>query len=397
MTPAQIEKVFDSFVQADSSTTRNYGGSGLGLAIARDLVEMMGGALSVESAPGLGSAFRFEISFENADASDGIAGASNLIRLEKPLFEATILICDDNYMNRQMLGEHLSQVGIHTVTAENGAEGVEKVRERLERNEPPFDMIFMDIYMPVMDGYAAATRIMALNTGSPIIAVTANLMPSELEKYKKYGMADCLGKPFTSQELWRLLLKYLPIPRTDQTDEAGQTQIEATLQNKLRLNFVKDNQDVYTRIMDALRANDLTLAHRLAHTLKGNAGMIGKTGLQNIAADIEAQLKCRAIPIPEEMMNRLKMELTPVLEELEPPLSESPLKGEVNPLDHERALALFEKLEPMLKKRSRACLELLADIRATLGAEELASQIEKYDFKLALNTITALKDKLVVK
>jgi signal transduction histidine kinase/CheY-like chemotaxis protein len=394
MTPAQTEKIFDSFVQADSSTTRNYGGSGLGLAIARDLVEMMGGALSVESAPGVGSAFRFVIGFENASASNG--SASNFSRLEKALFDAMVVVCDENYMNRQMLGEHLSQVGIRAVTAENGAEGVEKVRERLERNEPPFDMIFMDIYMPIMDGYEAATRIVALNTGAPIITVTANLMRSELEKYKNYGMAECLGKPFTSQELWRILLKYLPVLRTDQTAEAGQTQSDAALQNKFRLHFVKDNQDVYTRIMDALQANDLTLAHRLAHTLKGNAGMIGKTGLQNIAADIEAQLKCRAIPIPEAMMNRLKMELTPVLEELEPLLSASPPQGKVEPLDHEQALAVLEKLEPMLKKRSRACIELLADIRAIPGAEELASQIERYDFKLAFNTLAHLKNQLEV-
>jgi HPt (histidine-containing phosphotransfer) domain-containing protein len=163
------------------------------------------------------------------------------------------------------------------------------------------------------------------------------------------------------------------------------------------MHFVKDNQDVYARIMDALYANDLTLAHRLAHTLKGNAGMIGKTGLQNIAADIEAQLKSQAIPIPEEMINRLKMELTAVLKELAPLLSESQPQGETEPLERGQALALLEKLEPMLKKRSRACLELLADVRAIPGAEELASQMEKYDFKPALRTLTVLKDQLEMK
>ena len=101
-------------------------------------------------------------------------------------------------MNQQVICDHLARVGIRCVTAENGKIGLEMVYDRLHAGQKPFDLIFMDIFMPVMDGVEASSRISALGTNTPIVAMTANVMTGEVDNYKKNGMSDYLGKPFTT-------------------------------------------------------------------------------------------------------------------------------------------------------------------------------------------------------
>jgi CheY-like chemotaxis protein len=286
MSPKQIKKIFEPFIQADSGTTRKYGGTGLGLAITKNIVELMGGELKVESLPGAGSTFGFEVTFDVVEAVDSLFEQTKLTEFEKPQFDGLILVCDDNSMNQQVICEHLANVGLRTVVADNGRKGVEIVQERMERGEPPFDLILMDIFMPVMDGIEAASTISGLETGSPIAAVTANIMANELENYRKHGMPDYLGKPFTSQELWRLLLKYLKPVGSSAISVDEQSHKEDDLQKKLEIRFVKCNQNKYTEISEALSSGDIKLAHRLAHTLKGNAGQIGRWGLHDAASKV---------------------------------------------------------------------------------------------------------------
>ncbi|MCL2044566.1 MAG: ATP-binding protein [Treponema sp.] len=391
MSPEQLNIVFDPFMQADSSTTRDYGGTGLGLAITRNIVELMNGKLAVESSPGAGSKFSFEITFDTINALDDTPPQAKFDMLEKPYFNGLVLICDDNSMNREVICAHLARVGLKTITAENGRLGVEMVQERIQKNEKPFDLIFMDMFMPVMDGMEAAAKIKALNTGSPIVAMTANVMVSELEKYKKAGMPDCLGKPFTSQELWHILLHYLAPVGSNIIDEEEDND---ELQKKLQLNFFRNNQNIHNQITEAVAAGDTKLAHRLAHSLKGNAGMIGKTALRNAAADVENLLKDGIASVWENKMNILKAELLSVLTELEQIFDESPVHREFKDLNAGEVLALFEKLQPMLENINPECIAMLDDIRVIPGSQDLVRQIENYDFEAAARTLSDLKKKL---
>jgi len=224
ITPDQIEVIFDPFIQADSGRTRKYGGSGLGLTITKSIIELMGGKVSVVSTPGVGSKFSFELTLDFEKDSNSPGNAFMLPGNKRPIFEGTILLCEDNVLNQQVALEFLAMAGLKTALAENGKEAVEIVQERLKSDEDPFDLIFMDIHMPFMDGLEAAGKIKALGVTVPIIAMTANIMPDDVKAYLNGGMDECLGKPFVSQELWSCLLRYLePVRWHDDTlsEEAG--------------------------------------------------------------------------------------------------------------------------------------------------------------------------------
>jgi signal transduction histidine kinase/HPt (histidine-containing phosphotransfer) domain-containing protein len=403
MTSEQIMKVFDPFTQAESSTMRKYGGTGLGLPITKNIVELMGGKLMVESSPGIGSKFSFELTFDTIDVLENDVWDKKIIlnEIEKPMFDGEILLCEDNVMNQQVICEHLSRVGIKTIVADNGKIGVDMVRGRLLSGEKQFDLIFMDMHMPIMDGLEASSRIIALNANIPIVAMTANVMSSDREVYKMSGMHDCVGKPFTSQELWRCLLRFLkPINDMDEQNnaqvEAGRLEADREFHKSLQITFAKGNQKKFEEMANAIKAGDIKLAHRLAHTLKGNAGQIGKTGLQQAAADVERQLKDGKNLVTPAQMKTLQIELDAVLTELAPLLVEASMTeaAQVEPVDMKTALELIEKLEPMLKMGNPECLKLIGSLRRIPGSEKLIQQIDDFNFAFALSALAELKEKL---
>ena len=399
MTDEQIKKIFEPFTQAETGTTRKYGGTGLGLAITKNIVEMMGGELTVESTPGVGSKFSFALKFETIDfTNDDLLKKEIVLReLEKPTFEGEILLCEDNAMNQQVISEHLARVGLKTVVAENGKVGVEMVQSRKEKGEKQFDLIFMDMHMPVMDGLEAAEKIGELKTGIPMVAMTANIMSNDREIYKLKGMDDCVGKPFTSQELWHCLMRYFKPVDWQKVDENQHAMAEDKLRQKLINNFVKDNSGRYGEIADAIRVGDIKLAHRLAHTLKSNAGQLGKTLLQKAAAEIENQLRDGQNLVTPEQMDALESSLGAALAELEPQVVDLPAGGTAANTEIasvESSLELIEKLEPMLELGDIGARQYIFELRHIQGSEDLIQQIEDFDFDLALTTLSELKKSL---
>jgi len=387
MTDEQIERVYAPFLQAEVGTTRKYGGTGLGLAITKNIVESMGGILEVESTPEIGSTFSFTLTFDTVDeaGSDIFEETIVLGELDKPTFKGEILLCEDNVMNQQVICEHLSKVGLKTVVAENGQVGVGIIKSRIERGAKQFDLIFMDIHMPVMDGLDAAEQIIALNIETPIVALTANIMSHDRELYKEKGMKDCVGKPFTSQELWRCLMRFLKPIAVTQESAVIKEKSSSDLQQRLIKTFVKNNKEKADELNSAIESGDIKLAHRIAHTLKSNAAQLGKTALQQAAKAVENQLNTEGFANPQ-LLSVLESELATVLAELEPLANESSGASDTpqpEVLDKESSKELLLKIEPLLKAADSDVVKMLPEIKRIPGSEKLVEDIENYDFKKA--------------
>jgi len=408
MTPEQIAIIFDPFTQAETGTTRKYGGSGLGLAISKTIIEMMGGKLTVESVPGVGSKFSFGLIFPIVAVTEEeiLQNSVTFNEIEKPTFDAEILLCEDNLMNQQVICEHLSRIGIKTVVADNGKIGVDQVKARMKEGERQFNLIFMDMHMPIMDGLEASVEIMKLNTGIPIIAMTANVMAEDREVYKTTGMSDCLGKPFTSQELWRCLLKFIiPVDtREGKSDSPKEVILEYDMefQKSLKKYFVKNNRKKYDEIVFAIERGDIKLAHRLVHTLKSNAGQIGKAELQAAAVKIEQLLRNDRNMVTQDLMDKLEKQLTSALTEFAPLLEENTQIKDAHSdavgVDMVAIRKTFEKLEPMLKMGNPECLKLANILREIAGGDEqcvqLIQHMEDFEFEAALSLLSLIKEKL---
>ncbi|MCL2243289.1 MAG: ATP-binding protein [Treponema sp.] len=317
MTSEQLKKIFEPFEQAETRTARKYGGTGLGLAITKNIIELMGGTLAAESTPGIGSKFSFTLTFDTINVADDELLEKKIVinELEKPMFSGEVLLCEDSLMNQQLICEHLARVGLKTDVAEDGNTGVEMVENRIKEGRRQYDLIFMDIHMPVMDGLEASSKIRDLDANIPIVAMTANIMVNDREIYRTSGMNDCVGKPFTSQELWRCLMKYFTPENFGTGQKNMQLEAELVFQKSIHLLFLRDNMDKYSEIVKCLEAGDIITAYRLTHTLKSSAGQVGKILLQRAAANIEQQLKDGKNMVTEEQLKMLETELAVVLNE----------------------------------------------------------------------------------
>ncbi len=295
MRPDQIATLFSPFVQADASTTRKYGGTGLGLAISKHLVELMGGAIGVDSVEGKGSSFWFRVTFEAAprNAQSRPAGSRNGASREAGGVRSKfrILVAEDNAINREVILAQLGKLGYRASAVVNGARAVEAVAAG------DFSLVLMDCQMPVMDGFEATRRIrQSARAELPIIAITADAMPADRERAIAEGMNDYLAKPIDLRPLAELLARWLPAA-TEEVSARRQAFNEQALLQRLMGDrelagiilhgFLEHAPSQLENLRDRIAAADAYGAKSEAHAIKGAAATVAAEGLQALAVALE--------------------------------------------------------------------------------------------------------------
>ena len=203
LSPRQQKKLFKSFSQTDESTTRKYGGTGLGLAISKQLVELMDGKIWVESEKGIGSNFIFELELQEISEKEIKDKEISIQDADATIIGNKVLIVEDNITNQLILLGLLEDYILEIDVANNGKEAVEYFKNN------KYELIFMDIQMPIMDGYEATKIIRELDENIPIIALTANAMKDDMQKTIDAGMNEHITKPLNVKELFDTLRKYI--------------------------------------------------------------------------------------------------------------------------------------------------------------------------------------------
>ncbi len=306
ISPQDQKKLFEKFSQVDASITRRFGGSGLGLAICRRLANLMGGEIDVDSETGEGSTFTVSLPFDLAKAEDIETKTTTLpVDMDEYLRGSRVLLVEDTVINQGILSEVMEKWGVVVEVVDNGQAAIECINSV---EDGTFDIILMDVQMPIMDGYEATRRIRERHKDLPIIAITAHAMDEHRKACLEAGMNDHLAKPIESGTLLSMLLKWLipgdlqetlvrkPVPRplrpSRDTISNSRSQLPHTLPgfdiaDGLRL--VADDVELYRKFLldfpnwtegkaeeigKALDKGNRKEAETIAHTLRGTAASI---------------------------------------------------------------------------------------------------------------------------
>jgi len=328
MTPEQIARLFTAFGQADSSITRQPGGTGLGLAICKQLIELMGGQIRVESLVGKGSVFSFTLDFPLPDAEEAgatQAPATTPAAARKPtrssvarIAGARILVVEDNLLNQELITEMLAGAGLRIDLADNGREAIEALARR------EYDLILMDMQMPVMGGMEA-TRIIRANPvwqRLPIVAMTAHAMKGYREECLAAGMNDYLCKPIDTGELFAVLERWtaqknspllraaeaaqparslkLPdsLPGIDLSEGIRRMRISDLFYVKLLKGFARQYEDFIAPLRTLIAQGQSEEAASQLHSLKGLAGNLSIREVYAHTAQLEKTLRQSATHDP---------------------------------------------------------------------------------------------------
>jgi signal transduction histidine kinase/DNA-binding response OmpR family regulator len=336
--PEKLESIFDAFSQADNSVTREFGGTGLGLAISKRIAQAMGGDITARSEPGKGSTFTATVDVGSLAGVTIRAGPDRDAPIAAPdaaeqspvvLPPARVLVAEDGQVNRKLFDLILRRAGAEVVTAENGRIAVDLARQQR------FDVILMDMQMPVMDGYTATRQLRAAGITTPIIALTAHALSSDEQKCLQAGCSSYLTKPASAGRLLRAIADALA-SRADPTETgpaaatppAEKPKEDAAIVSSLPaddpefrqivLDFVAFLEEHRAAMRNAWQRGDLENLASLAHTLKGTAGSAGFDVLTDPARHVEQLAQNRrdddlgtALQTIDDLAGRIVVEQAP--------------------------------------------------------------------------------------
>ena len=316
MRPEELERLFKPFSQADATVSRKFGGTGLGLAISKRLAEMMSGEISVSSVEGTGTTFRLRLWLAQDDERALMPAVVDAEALPARYQNARVVVAEDQPLNREIVEALLAAVGVVPRMAENGQEALDILRES---GAEAFDLVLMDVQMPVMDGLTATRELRKLpGFGKlPIIAMTAHTMAHEKEIAAEAGVNDHIGKPFDNASFYRTLARWIPrekqmaarameaLPESGSATGSASNAVSGIdfVAGLSRFNgkrdryrhwladFVNTAGELPGQIRSELAAGQSDKAAKLAHAFKGRVGMLGMTELHQIVSALEPALR----------------------------------------------------------------------------------------------------------
>jgi len=287
--PSQIDKIFNRFEQLDNGHARKYGGAGLGLYITRELVERMHGSINVESEPGVGSCFVVVIKAEQASAEQ-IENDQQLQRYvpeqesRSGCYQGKVLLAEDNADNQNLVKMYLTKMGVQVSVANNGQEAVQLATEEV------FNLILMDMQMPIMDGVEATKLIHGSGNEAPIVMLTANVMKDDMQQCRRVGCNGFLTKPIERNSFEAYVADFL-IPVDSHSLE--QLPIVSELVNEgpefynIVKAYVKQLPGDLQAAIDAFKSNDDDVLKSKVHSMKGTSGNMGFIEYSQLCAQVE--------------------------------------------------------------------------------------------------------------
>ena len=401
LTQEQQEKLFQSFSQADGSTTRKYGGTGLGLSISKQLVELMNGKIWCQSELNKGSVFIFEINLPKGNSNNLIVKTEiNKINKITNLQDSNILLVEDNQMNQEIILGLLEESGISIDIANNGKEAVNIYNKNLNK----YELVLMDIQMPIMDGYEATKQIRLINSDIPIVALTANAMKEDIQRTKLAGMCEHLNKPIEVEKLYEVLLKY--ISKKDDSkdlDTKLQDDISIPIFKNIDINqglkYLANNKKLYLKILNNFKKDYKNLnldnldepSFKLKiHTLKGLCANIGATSLHKITKELDDTQN-------KDLLPRFYKKLNLVIDELEEKLiaNNNFIDDNKEDIPQEKRDELFNRLKEALDlMEPEKCNSIIQELEKYNFANEdkekfikIVEFVSEYDFDSALELV----------
>lgn len=314
LTAEEMVLLFQEFQQADAQIQRKYGGTGLGLALSQHLAKLLGGKISFSSKKGIGSNFalklaqRFDQKCQAASQDRALLAASSMQNNypsthSELRFNGKVLLAEDTDDLRVLITMYLRRAGVSVVTAENGAQAIERILEE------PFDLVLMDIQMPEMNGLMAMHELQRRAYAVPVVAVTANAMKNDQEAYRTAGFADFLAKPIEPEQLVRVLNKFLtrtaPQQNEDEAPIASTVTDDDAVIRRVVNNFVEKLPSYHANLLRAIELSDWVVARDIVHNLKGLGGTMGYPQVTKLAAAMYFQIEANNVQGMQQLNARL--------------------------------------------------------------------------------------------